>query len=86
MLTMEGSFDFLNRGIHLTANWSISLTFDRRGEADEVRSSYVDGSHVCEVDTRRQPASGWNILFNRPELFFEVLDVVLIISSVIYRR
>ena len=48
---MDGSFEFLNRGIHLTANWSISLTSDRRGEADEVRSSYVDGSHVCEVDT-----------------------------------
>lgn len=79
-MTMEGSFDFLNRGMHLTANCSVSLNLESRREADEVRSSYMDCSHVCEVYTRRQPASDWNILVNRPELLFEVLNVILIIS------
>jgi len=50
-LTMEGSFDFLNKGIHLTANYLVSLIVRRKGEADEVGSSYVDGCHVCEIDT-----------------------------------
>jgi len=48
---MEGSFDFLNKGIHLTANCLVSLIVGRKGEADEVGSSYVDGCHVCEIDT-----------------------------------
>jgi hypothetical protein len=48
---MDGSFDFLKRGMHLTANCFVSLMIVRRGEADEVRSSYVDGCHVCEIDT-----------------------------------
>jgi hypothetical protein len=51
MLTMEGSFDFLNRGIHLTANCFIGQVVGRGGEADEVRSSYMNGCHVCEIDT-----------------------------------
>ena len=85
MLTMDGSFDFLNRGIHLTANCLISLNLNLSEEDKLTRYGPATWIAVMFAKSTLTSALAWcldDILVNRPELLFEVLNVVLTISLV----
>jgi hypothetical protein len=56
MLTMDGSLDFLNKGMNLTESWGVSESASKavRGKTYKVRTGNVDSGHVGKVDAEGQ--------------------------------